>query len=311
MLKTIALCVLLCILFSGCAMPQEQKEEHTASEFMGSYMPKDMWLADNIYRATDIVIAKYEGTETQEHSVNYRFTVESSLWGNPDIVGETLEAQRSPDHDQQFDLRVGKTYIVPLVYRNDVFRERYIFPGGYLTFWGKRITGYYHISEKIDVEVSNMDELNATIQNIKETSDNAKQSIKAAYTKSSSLNDIVATGTNIIRVKVVKASQTIFHDVHVYECELVENIKGSAADYLSVKVFPGTVEVGKEYIMIVSAFGESDYFDVASKENSIIEVTDKQMLTQLARELPQEQAQKLLPEASDALASEAAQAPGE
>ena len=102
------------------------------------------------------------------------------------------------------------------------------------------------------------------------------------YAESDDLDEIADCATHILHVKVNSLlAKGASGDRETYRCYVKESLKGSVAENnIFVVFFPGQVEEGKEYIVLVSRSGDTSLvFTLAAKQNSVIAADDAESVS--------------------------------
>ncbi|HBL84598.1 MAG: hypothetical protein A2Y17_00585 [Clostridiales bacterium GWF2_38_85] len=122
----------------------------------------------------------------------------------------------------------------------------------------------------------------SSVHNIVDRSPTTGKYIGYDYVRSNKTEDIVANSKYIFRLKVDKfIDEVTINNTERYTCSIVESLKGNVVDKSIEVIFSkGTVELGKEYIVLLDNKEHSIFYTLSSK-NSVKPVEDFTLIKEL------------------------------
>lgn len=277
--------------------------------------PQNIVMIDRIYfnyetsicYAEHVIEAKYEGVEYYKRYCEYKFLVEKQYKGHieeeyvyvqsvysinsvSDTFGNFLTYKT---YDTSFDK--GESYILILDSVSwDIYdpHRPYLLSGDIIipveNVSKSTMYGGQPLSEHSSMSKEDLSEYGLFIEYLKtriNEYDLSKEPVDVKVITSEKIEDVVENSDYIVKVKIVKADGYVFDEREErYSCEILTEYKGTLEDKsVRIHFFPGTVKVGKEYIVAINSITPNidDLFYLSSKnslfsverENEIIELT--------------------------------------
>lgn len=141
-----------------------------------------------------------------------------------------------------------------------------------------------HYRDDLKKGFSNVDEFREYIKKLTPL-DKAGVENSTLYTKSKNLADIVEALQNIFKVKIKGIKFESKTDRNTYICSVIEILKGKTNCKVPGEIwailFKGSVELGKEYILLLNTDNEHSLSYTLSSKDSVILADDTQKVEQL------------------------------
>lgn len=96
------------------------------------------------------------------------------------------------------------------------------------------------------------------------------------YSESDKLEDIADFANCIVKVKTAKITNNTVSDRTSYECKVIESLKGETASIIPVIAFKDSMQVGKEYVLLLTKVGEVDTFYIMAAKQSVFSADSEQ-----------------------------------
>ncbi len=294
-----AACV--CLIVSIVIILNWPEKEPTVSLGLRQYKTFE----ETLCMATDVVIAKYQGSELAGNEMMlHKFAVSESVYGDAsgvlDIyitqpyitvtedataVGKenTIVLSRDTDYMlvlEKADAHGVYTRFVPYIMMNETIIN-------VDSLADSQMYGESIVKHSTGISFTNELSKEALINYVKSiTSKNiVTESPTAGYIKSNNISDIIAESPNVIKIKVDKLNYTTKTDwlsIDMYQCTVTESIKGDIAvgEKIAVTFFADTVKAGEECIVAVKVINEDA---VAGDMSPVCHFTSKSSLFDLSK----------------------------
>ena len=262
-----------------------QQQAQQNSDGLRRYVPPHEILTYAIERSYVAVRAEYVGSE----SCGFRFIelimgdsktvepIQTMILDNPHLYTFYPYSKT-----QEYILFIEKATFVSVknggVYAIADYTHVKIEPDGKISFWND-------IGEQLDVGMDTIDALKNYIAQIKPLDKNGED-YGVDYERTGKLENVVAFSTYIIRAKVLQLQQENGDGWDIW-CEALDVIKGEGEKReLSIGTYGGDIQEGKEYLFLLSNYGDPpdvlsarEYY--AAQENSAIPIEDTQRVNKV------------------------------
>ncbi len=258
-----------------------------------------------VHYANHVIQAKYEGVDYYKRYCEYKFLVEKQYKGH--IQEEYIYVQNAysitsvsaPSCSLRYatyetSFTQGKSYILILdsgdldiydPHRPYLLMREIIIPVDDISkstmYGGQPLLKHSSMSEEVLSEYSLFIEyLNSRIKEY----DASEPPVDRKFIVSEKTDDVVSGSDYIIKIKIVDADDYIFDErVERYQCEILTEYKGEIdLNKVEINFFPGTVEVGKEYIVAINSISPNidDLFYLSSK-NSVFSLENETEIVEM------------------------------
>lgn len=277
MYRTIAC---LCVVFLLFALAGCGREE--APTVTGVYESEDripLSEEEAMAYATHIVKAEYLGTEVSEYGTKLRFAPKEAIKGK-------LDAEK--DKVIYVQPRTGEA----------ASKDAYAVGEQYLLFLEKNISVYH---DDVYIQLSELlisskdsrweDYCKRAASSAEKAGTETPDSYGNKFTNSNNLSEIVAFAENIFVVSVDSVfGESKINPTTVYRCTIRKTAKNQPVqdDEILITLFNGTVETGKEYLVLLADATESaPVYTLAAKEGCVYDIETAKSVPELAALLEQ------------------------
>ena len=264
------------------------------------YIPPREYFDSEIGSCHSIVIAEYLRSEDVYMTtfVRHYFNVIEPIKGEfkqKEIIVEVTasktygDVEFLVDSQGEYIFTKGKRYVLLLNMDSSIFSEipiRYYMKGIQIELDENDNINYIEsIYQRIDTGIKTLDELKAYLPKHGSMTANTETGLYGAlFTESEDLADIVAFSTQIVHVKVAEFKMVLqLKNKSVYVCDVLESLKGRfRLDTPDVHTFINSLEVGKEYILLLRTENPNPWYScVSAKQNSIIPIEDTERVNKV------------------------------
>lgn len=233
---------------------------------------RELSLEEMVDNATHITDAEYIGYEVDEYGVaRFKFKPVNTIMGTFDsdiiyaVTGEKLEEKCTE----------GKVYMIFLEQIDSVYSD--VQQYGFIQPQKKQLTA------EDDGWQKQHDDVKAILESNPQLYQNDGE--EKTFTLSNDMDEILNCSAHIFKVRVDNVfTESTIAPTTVYECSVTATLKSKPVNdngNLLINMFNDTVEVGKEYIVLLSDAQESAPVYTLSSRNSVYTPEEAEQIPQL------------------------------